>query len=109
MAVPAATDQDRLQALEERENARFVAERPKSLALLERSRRTMPRGVPMSWMDDLYEHPPVFVAQGRGASFADVDGHSYLDMYLADMSAFCGHAPDPVVDAVSRRIALGNQ
>ena len=69
----------------------------------------MPRGVPMSWMDDLYEHPPVFVGQGRGAAFTDVDGHSYLDMYLVDMSAFCGHAPDAVVEAVTRRIALGNQ
>jgi glutamate-1-semialdehyde 2,1-aminomutase len=109
MTAHAVIDRDRLGVLEARENTRFVAERPKSTALLERSRRTMPRGVPMSWMDDLYEHPPVFVAHGRGATITDVDGHDYLDMYLADMSAFCGHAPQPVVDAVSRRMALGNQ
>ena len=30
-------------------------------------------------------------------------------MYVADMSAFCGHAPPPVVEAVAARIALGNQ
>lgn len=69
----------------------------------------MPRGVPMSWMDDLYEHPPIFVAGGRGSTITDVDGHEYLDMYIADMSAFCGHAPAAVVDAVARRMALGNQ
>ncbi len=109
MSVPVAIAQDRLEALEARENARFVAERPKSMALLERARRTMPRGVPMTWMDDLYEHPPVFVAHGHGATITDVDGHSYLDMYVADMSAFCGHAPAPVVEAVSRRMGLGNQ
>jgi glutamate-1-semialdehyde 2,1-aminomutase len=109
MAVRAVIDRQRLEALEVRENARFVIERPKSTALLERSRRTMPRGVPMSWMDDLYEHPPVFVSQGRGAFITDVDGHSYLDMYVADMSAFCGHAPDAVVEAVSRRMGLGSQ
>lgn len=102
-------DPDRLEALEARENARFVAERPASTALLERARRTMPRGVPMSWMDDLYEHPPVFVDRGQGAYFTDVDGQTYLDMYLADMSAFCGHAPAPVVEAVRRRMTLGNQ
>jgi glutamate-1-semialdehyde 2,1-aminomutase len=79
------------------------------MALLERSRRSMPRGVPMSWMDDLYEHPPVFVSHGDGARFVDVDGHTYLDMYIADMSAFCGHAPGPVVEAVGTRMALGNQ
>ena len=27
----------------------------------------MPRGVPMAWMDDLYDHPPVWVARGAGA------------------------------------------
>ena len=86
------------------ENARFVAERPRSMALLERARGSMPRGVPMAWMDDLYEHPPVWVAHGDGAGFTDVDGHTYLDMYVADMSAFCGHAPAPVVDAVAERM-----
>src|SRR5689334_21856522 len=79
------------------------------MALRERGRASMPRGVPMSWMDDLYEHPPVWVAEGSGAEFTDVDGHRYLDMYIADMSGFCGHAPDPVIKAVTHRIACGNQ
>lgn len=69
----------------------------------------MPRGVPMSWMDDLYEHPPVWISEGKGAEFTDVDGHRYLDMYVADMSAFCGHAPAPVVQAVADRMGRGNQ
>ena len=93
----------------EAENARFAVERPKSMALLERARKSMPRGVPMSWMDDLYEHPPVWVSHGKGAHFTDVDGHEYLDMYVADMSAFCGHAPTAVVEAVSAQMARGNQ
>jgi glutamate-1-semialdehyde aminotransferase len=33
-------------------------------------------------MDDLYEHPPVWVSHGEGAYFTDVDGHTYLDMWL---------------------------
>ena len=48
-------------------------------------------------------------AQGEGAHFTDVDGHTYLDLYVADMSAFCGHAPAPVAEAVARRMELGNQ
>jgi glutamate-1-semialdehyde 2,1-aminomutase len=91
------------------ENERFVADRPQSSARLRRARRTMPRGVPMSWMDDLYEHPPVWVTHGEGAYFWDVDGHRYLDLYVADMSAFCGHGPAPVVAAVADRIRHGNQ
>jgi glutamate-1-semialdehyde 2,1-aminomutase len=100
---------ERIPELEAEENARFVAERPRSMELLERARGTMPRGVPMVWMDDLYEHPPIVVERGEGATFTDVDGHTYLDMYIADLSGFCGHAPRPVVEAVKRRITIGNQ
>jgi glutamate-1-semialdehyde 2,1-aminomutase len=95
--------------LEATEFARFVADRPRSIALTEEARLLMPRGVPMSWMDDLYEHPPMWVSHGSGSSFTDVDGNTYVDMYVADMSAFCGHAPPAVVEAVARRMALGNQ
>ena len=100
---------DLIPKLEAEENGRFVSERPRSMELVDRARGSMPRGVPMVWMDDLYEHPPVLVERGEGATFTDVDGHTYLDMYIADMSAFCGHAPRPVVEAVKRRIAIGNQ
>lgn len=99
----------RAQAVARAENARFIAERPRSMALHEQARRSMPRGVPMAWMDDLYDHPPVWVSHGEGAHFTDVDGHTYLDLYVADMSAFCGHAPAPVAEAVARRMKLGNQ
>jgi glutamate-1-semialdehyde 2,1-aminomutase len=109
MADLTGIDLDRIQALEESENARFVAERPRSVELQERGRQSMARGVPMAWMDDLYEHPPVWVEQGEGSTFTDVDGHTYLDMYVADLSAFCGHAPHAVVDAVAGRMGLGNQ
>jgi glutamate-1-semialdehyde 2,1-aminomutase len=102
-------DPARLRALEEVENARFVSERPRSMALQREARRSMPRGVPMVWMDEFYDHPSVWVARGEGSTFTDVDGHTYLDMYVADMSAFCGHAPAPVVDAVARQMRLGNQ
>ena len=102
MADLTGIDPTRVQELEQAENARFVAERPRSMALQEQARRSMPRGVPMAWMDDLYEHPPVWVVEGEGAHFTDVDGHTYLDMYVADMSAFCGHAPRPVVEAVAQ-------
>ena len=105
----ATFDPERVAALEEVENERFVAERPRSMTLLDRGRSAMPRGVPMAWMDDLYEHAPVWVTEGKGAYFTDVDGHRYLDMYIADASGFCGHAADPVVGAVSRRIERGNQ
>ncbi len=109
MADLTGLDPERLKRLEHEEYARFIAERPRSMAHTERARGSMPRGVPMSWMDDLYEHPPLWVSRGEGSRFTDIDGHTYVDMYIADMSAFCGHAPPPVVEAVARRMALGNQ
>lgn len=98
----------RVAAMQARESARFAATHTRSAALVERARAHMPRGVPMSWMENLYEHPPVFAATGSGSRFRDVDGHDYLDMYLGDLSGFCGHAPPPVVEAVGRRMAEGN-
>ena len=61
----------------------------------------MPNGVPMSWLRTSYDHPPLFVAEGKGARFRDVDGHEYSDFNVADMSMFTGYAPEPVVEAVS--------
>ena len=69
----------------------------------------MPNGVPMSWHRGSYHHAPLWVAEGRGARFTDVDGFTYSDFNIADMSMFCGYAPEPVVRAVSDRMARGNQ
>jgi glutamate-1-semialdehyde 2,1-aminomutase len=102
-------DPERLAAAKQREDERFVAERPRSRELLERGRALMPSGVPMSWMASLWDHPPLFVAEGHGASFVDVDGHEYLDFHIADTSAFCGHAPTPVTRAVCEQAARGTQ
>jgi glutamate-1-semialdehyde 2,1-aminomutase len=99
----------RVRELASDEERRFAHARPRSLALTERARASMPRGVPMAWMDDLYEHPTVWVEGGHGARFTDVDGHELLDFFLADHSAFCGHAPAPVTAAVTRRMARGSQ
>ena len=69
----------------------------------------MPNGVPMAWMVGSYHHLPLWVESGSGAHFTDVDGHVYRDFNIADLSMFCGYAPEPVVRAVSDRVARGNQ
>ncbi len=104
-----SVDRERVRALKEAEDARFHAEHPRSAALLERGRAVMPNGVPMAWLVGSYHHLPMWVAEGRGAHFTDVDGHEYRDFNIADMSMFCGYAPEPLVRAVSERVARGNQ
>ena len=39
----------------------------------------MPRGVPMSWMESLYEYPPVFASDRvRLGGSGTVDRHEYV-------------------------------
>lgn len=100
-------DRQLLSRVHERETATFLSRTPKSRALVERARASMPDGVPMGWMAGLYPHGPVYVTSGEGCRFEDVDGNSYLDMNQADLSTTCGFAPEPVVAAVRRRMAAG--
>ena len=95
--------------LKNAEDARFRDEHPRSLALAERARLSMPNGVPMAWFSSSYHHLAPWVVEGHGARFTDVDGHTYHDFNIADMSMFCGYAPEPLVRAVSDRIARGHQ
>jgi glutamate-1-semialdehyde aminotransferase len=104
-AIDAAQAED----IYRRELTAFKQTHPRSAELSRRAGRHLPAGVPMSWMANFYEHPTIYVQSGAGAWFTDIDGNRYLDMNLADSSSFCGFAPAPVVEAVTRRLAAGTQ
>ena len=95
--------------LKDIEDVRFRDEHPRSIELRDRARRSMPNGVPMAWFMSSYHDVPPWVTEGHGARFTDVDGHTYSDFNIADMSMFCGYGPEPLVRAVTDRIARGNQ
>ena len=98
-----------LDALHRLEMERFRQRIPKSLASHERGKAVMPNGVPVTWMVGLYDHPPIFVAEGAGAYLLDVDGNRYLDMNHADLSMSCGYAHPAVVSAVCEQVSKGSQ
>jgi glutamate-1-semialdehyde 2,1-aminomutase len=102
-------DPARVAALKEREDATFVAARPRSQELWAAGQRVMPNGVPMSWLRTSYDHLPLFIESAAGARLLDVDGHEYADFNIADMSMFTGYGPAPVVEAVSRQVVRGSQ
>ena len=102
-------DRDLVRSLKTDEDRRFHEARPRSAALLARGREVMPNGVPMAWMVGSYHHLPLWIAEGRGAHLTDVDGFEYADFNIADLSMFCGYAPEPVVRAVAAQMARGNQ
>lgn len=61
----------------------------------------------MSWMVRWAGAFPLFVAEGSGAHFTDVDGRRYLDLCLGDTGAMTGHAPPAATAAIADRVARG--
>jgi glutamate-1-semialdehyde 2,1-aminomutase len=100
-------DRSRLQSLMDREQKKFVADRPKSAALFERARKSLLGGVPMNWMAKWAGAFPPFVREARGAEFFDVDGHRYIDFCLGDTGAMTGHSPSATVTAVEQQARRG--
>ena len=89
------------------EEARFREMHPRSFELFQRARHSLLGGVPMNWMVRWAGAFPLFVAEGSGAHFTDVDGHTYLDLCLGDTGAMSGHAPAPAVEAASAQLRRG--
>src|SRR5437660_1932169 len=100
-------NREHLQSLMEREQRRFVDERPKSKALFERARKSLLGGVPMNWMVKWAGAFPPFVREAQGAHFYDVDGHRYVDFCLGDTGAMTGHSPAATVKAVEEQSKRG--
>jgi glutamate-1-semialdehyde 2,1-aminomutase len=100
-------DRSRLQSLMQREQKKFVDERPKSKALFERARKSLLAGVPMNWMVKWAGAFPPFVREAQGAHFFDVDGHRYTDFCLGDTGAMTGHSPSATVKAVEEQSRRG--
>jgi glutamate-1-semialdehyde 2,1-aminomutase len=63
-------DRARIGELHTREVARFQEARPRSLAMIARSRAHMPNGMPMAWMA-YHDDQPVYIDYGQGAGFTD--------------------------------------
>ena len=100
-------DRPRLQSLMQREQKKFVDERPKSKALFDRASKSLLAGVPMNWMIKWAGAFPPFVREAHGAHFVDVDGHRYIDFCLGDTGAMTGHSPSATVKAVEQQARRG--
>src|ERR1700676_1564541 len=100
-------DRTRLQSLMEREQKRFVVERPKSKAIYERGKKSLLSGVPMNWMVKWAGAFPPVVREAQGAHFFDVDGNRYIDFCLGDTGAMTGHSPFAVTRAIEEQVKRG--
>jgi glutamate-1-semialdehyde 2,1-aminomutase len=102
-----AIDRHRLAGALAEERRRFIAEHPRSQALFEEAKASLFDGVPMNWMTRWPGDFPLFVAEGQGARFRDVDGREYIDFCLGDTGAMTGHAPKESIDAIVHRLRRG--
>jgi glutamate-1-semialdehyde 2,1-aminomutase len=100
-------ERTRLQSLMEREQQRFIHDRPKSKALFERAGKSLLGGVPMNWMMKWAGAFPPFVREAQGAHFFDVDGNRYIDFCLGDTGAMTGHSPFATVKAAEEQFKRG--
>jgi glutamate-1-semialdehyde 2,1-aminomutase len=100
-------DRTRLKSLTEREQKRFVDERPKSKAIYERGQKSLLSGVPMNWMVKWAGAFPPIVREAQGAHLYDVDGHRYVDFCLGDTGAMTGHSPSATVKAIEEQVKRG--
>ncbi len=101
-------DRERLRVCLAAEEQRFAKTHPYSRELFQRAQAHLLGGVPMNWMMRWAGRFPIFVAEGCGAHFTDVDGHDYLDLCLGDTGAMTGHAPEATVRAIADRAARGS-
>ena len=100
-------DRTRLKSLTEREQMRFVADRPKSKAIYERGKKSLLSGVPMNWMVKWAGAFPPIVREAQGAHFYDIDGHRYVDFCLGDTGAMTGHSPFATAKAIEDQVKRG--
>ncbi|MCL2467011.1 MAG: transaminase [Micrococcales bacterium] len=97
-------DRARLAELLERERATYAHTHPRSAEAFAAAEHLFGR-VPMPWMNKRAGAFPLYMASARGAGVVDLDGCRYADFALGDTAAMAGHSPEPVVEAVSRRLA----
>ncbi|KEJ95259.1 glutamate-1-semialdehyde 2,1-aminomutase [Pseudosulfitobacter pseudonitzschiae] len=58
--------------------------------------------VPQHWMRDWPMPFPFAVAGASGSTLTDIDGNTLVDFCLGDTGAMFGHAPRPIVEALSK-------
>ncbi len=77
----------------------------RSKALYERAAEVMPGGITriQPWQDPF----PVYARRGEGAYVVDMDGTRRLDLLNNFASLIHGHAHPAIVEATTKRIALG--
>jgi glutamate-1-semialdehyde 2,1-aminomutase len=103
--APAQTQSERLDALIEDQERRFVERQPLSAGLRARAMSSLAGGVTSSWQ--ITTPQAVWLSRGEGSKIYDVDGGEYVDLHGGYGAGLAGHAHPAVVAAVTHQVANG--
>ena len=89
----------------QKELATFERRTPKSAESHKRNLKRIPLGVASNYR--AYDPYPIFVKEGQGSHFRDLDGNDYLDHNLCFGALMAGHCHPAVMKAVGARLTTG--
>lgn len=82
-----------------------MKEQRASRSLWQRAQRSLAGGVSSNVRAD--GQPPLYFSRAEGAHLFDVDGNAYLDYVLGQGPMLLGHAPEPIIEAVTAALRHG--
>ena len=83
----------------------FERRTPKSAEAHKKNLKRLPLGVASNYR--AYDPWPIFVSEGQGSKFRDLDGNEYIDHNLCFGAVMAGHSHPAVVKAVEDRLRKG--
>src|SRR6202045_5408821 len=83
----------------------FERRTPKSAAAHKKNLKRIPLGVASNYR--AYDPYPIFVKEGQGSKFRDLDGNEYIDHNLCFGALMAGHCHPAVMKAVEKRLSTG--
>jgi glutamate-1-semialdehyde 2,1-aminomutase len=83
----------------------FERRTPKSAEAHKKNLKRLPLGVASNYR--AYDPYPIFVKEGSGSHFRDVDGNDYIDHNLCFGALMAGHCHPAVMKAVQGRLSTG--
>src|ERR1700749_2769093 len=89
----------------QRELETFERRTPKSAEAHKRNLKRIPLGVASNYR--AYDPYPIFVKEGSGSHFRDLDGNEYIDHNLCFGALMAGHCHPAVMKAVEKRLSTG--
>jgi glutamate-1-semialdehyde 2,1-aminomutase len=94
-----------VEELTQSETASLDEKHAKSLLYREEAKRALPGGVSSSWQQ--WPPHPIYIDRGLGSHVWDIDGNEYVDYHNGYGTMVMGHAHPKIVEAITRRVALG--